>query len=169
GDGRFPDGTESGGQHSKGYVKGAAGGDYDNDGDPDVFVTNYGRSVLYRNNGDGTFSDGTSQARLTADGWARSAGFVDYGNGGNLDLFVCRYLQWSFASNIYCGNKVPNGRSYCHPDNFKPVSNLLFRNNGDGTFADVTQTSRIGESAGKGLGVAFDDFNGGGNLDMHVD
>ncbi len=167
-DGTFTDVTEKAGLRGKGYGMGAAVGDYDNDGDPDLFVTNYGRSVLYRNNGDGTFSDVTSQAKLMADGWATSAGFVDYDNDGNLDLFVCRYLEWGFASNIYCGNKGPNGRSYCHPDNFKPISNLLFRNNGDGTFADVTRTSKIGESAGKGLGVAFADFNGDGYLDISV-
>ena len=167
-DGTFTDVTEKAGLQGKGYGMGAAVGDYDNDGDPDLFVTNYGRSVLYRNNGDGTFSDVTSQAKLMADGWATSAGFVDYDNDGNLDLFVCRYLEWGFASNIYCGNKGPNGRSYCHPDNFKPISNLLFRNNGDGTFADVTRTSKIGESAGKGLGVAFADFNGDGYLDISV-
>src|SRR5438876_10888880 len=144
-DGTFTAVTERAGLQGKGYGMGAAVGDYDNDGDPDLFVTNYGRSVLYRNNGDGTFSDVTSQAKLMADGWATSAGFVDYDNDGNLDLSGCRYLEWGFASNIYCGNKGPNGRSDCHPDNFKPNSNLLFRNNGDGTFADVTRTSKIGE------------------------
>jgi hypothetical protein len=167
-DGTFTDVTRKAGVQGKGYGMGAAAGDYDNDGDCDLFVTNYGGSILYRNNGDGTFSDVTAQAKLIADGWATSAGFFDYDNDGDLDLFVCRYLQWNFASNIFCGNKSPNGRSYCHPDNFKPISNLLFRNNGDGTFTDVTRASRVGESAGKGLGVAFADFNGDGHLDISV-
>ncbi len=167
-DGTFTDVTEKAGVQGKGYGMGAAVGDYDNDGDADLFVTNYGPSILYRNNGDGTFSDVTVQAKLTAEGWGTSAGFFDYDNDGDLDLFVCRYAQWNFASNIFCGNKSPNGRSYCHPDNFKPISNLLFRNNGDGTFADVSQASQIAESAGKGLGLAFADFNGDGYIDINV-
>jgi len=167
-DGTFTDVTAKAGLQGKGYGMGAATGDYDNDGDADLFVTSYGSAVLYRNNGDGTFSDVTADSKLTAQGFLTSAGFLDYDHDGNLDLFVCRYMHWNFASNIYCGNKGEDGRSYCHPDNFKPISSLLFRNNGDGTFADATQSSRIGESAGKSLGLAFADFNNDGLLDISV-
>ena len=167
-DGTFADVTAKAGLQGKGYGMGAATGDYDNDGDTDLFVTSYGSAVLYRNNGDGTFSDVTASSKLTAQGFLTSAGFVDYDHDGNLDLFVCRYMQWSFASNIYCGNKGEDGRSYCHPDNFKPISNLLFRNNGDGTFTDATVTSKIGESPGKSLGLAFADFNNDGLIDINV-
>lgn len=167
-DGTFIDVTAKAGVQGSGYGMGAAVGDYDNDGDADLFVTNYGPSILYRNNGDGTFSDVTAQARLAVEGWGTSAGFFDFNNDGDLDLFVCRYAQWNFSSNIFCGSKSPNGRSYCHPDNFKPITNLLYRNNGDGTFSDVSKASRIGESAGKGLGLAFADFNADGFLDVSV-
>ena len=167
-DGTFADVTAKAGLQGKGYGMGAATGDYDNDGDTDLFVTSYGSAVLYRNNGDGTFSDVTASSKLTAQGFLTSAGFVDYDHDGNLDLFVCRYMQWSFASNIYCGNKGEDGRSYCHPDNFKPISNLLFRNNGDGTFTDTTLSSKIGESPGKSLGLAFADFNNDGLIDINV-
>jgi hypothetical protein len=167
-DGTFADVTAKAGLQGKGYGMGAATGDYDNDGDTDLFVTSYGSAALYRNNGDGTFSDVTASSKLTAQGFLTSAGFLDYDHDGNLDLFVCRYMQWNFASNIYCGNKGEDGRSYCHPDNFKPISNLLFRNNGDGTFTDVTLPSKIGESAGKSLGLAFADFNNDGLLDISV-
>jgi hypothetical protein len=167
-DGTFTDVTTKAGLQGKGYGMGVATGDYDNDGDTDLFVTSYGSAVLYRNNGDGTFSDVTAASKLTAQGFLTSAGFLDYDHDGHLDLFVCRYMQWSFASNIYCGNKGEDGRSYCHPDNFKPISNLLFHNNGDGTFTDATVSSKIGESAGKGLGLAFADFNNDGLLDINV-
>jgi len=167
-DGTFADVTAKAGLQGKGYGMGAATGDYDNDGDTDLFVTSYGFAVLYRNNGDGTFADVTTSSKLNAQGFLTSAGFLDYDHDGNLDLFVCRYMQWNFASNIYCGNKGEDGRSYCHPDNFKPISNLLFRNNGDGTFTDATLSSKIGESPGKSLGLAFADFNNDGLLDISV-
>jgi enediyne biosynthesis protein E4 len=167
-DGTFADVTTKAGLQGKGYGMGAATGDYDNDGDTDLFVTSYGSAVLYRNNGDGTFSDATAASKLTAQGFLTSAGFLDYDHDGNLDLFVCRYMQWNFASNIYCGNKGEDGRSYCHPDNFKPISNLLFHNNGDGTFTDATLSSKIGESPGKSLGLAFADFNNDGLIDINV-
>lgn len=167
-DGTFVDVTTKAGLQGTGYGMGAATGDYDNDGDTDLFVTNYGTGVLYRNNGDGTFSDATASSKLAAQGFLTSAGFFDYNHDGNLDLFVCRYMEWNFASNIYCGSKTEDGRSYCHPDNFKPISNLMFRNNGDGTFVDASRASRIADSPGKSLGLAFADFNNDGLLDISV-
>jgi hypothetical protein len=168
GDGTFVDRTETAGLQGRGYGMGTATADYDNDGDTDLFVTSYGDSVLYCNNGNGTFTDMTAQAKIKVDGWPTSAGFLDYDNDGDLDLFVCRYVQWNFASNIHCGARTPEGRSYCHTDNFKPITNLLFRNNGDSTFTDVSQASQIASSAGKGLGVAFADLNDDGKLDISV-
>ncbi len=167
-DGTFTDVTEKTGLRGKGYGMGAAVGDYDNDGHMDLFVSNFGQSILYRNNGDGTFSDVTTQSKLDVQGWACSAGFFDYNNDGFLDLFVSRYMVWNFSLNIYCGPKIPGGRAYCHPDNFKPISNYLFRNNGDGTFTDVSKASHIADSPGKGLGVAFGDFNNDGFMDVEV-
>ena len=167
-DGTFSDVTEKAGLRGKGYGMGAAVGDYDNDGHMDLFVSNFGQSILYRNNGDGTFSDVTAQSKLDVQGWACSAGFFDYNNDGYLDLFVTRYMVWNFSLNINCGPKIPGGRAYCHPDNFKSISNYLFRNNGDGTFTDVSKISHIADSPGKGLGVAFADFNNDGFMDVEV-
>jgi enediyne biosynthesis protein E4 len=147
---------------------GVAAADYDNDGFTDLFVTNFGDCILYHNNGNGTFSDVSAQAKIKVDGWATSAGFFDYDRDGCLDLFVCRYVQYTFSGNIYCGEKRPGARAYCHPDNFKPISNVLLKNNGDGTFTDVSQTSRVKASEGKGLGVAFADFNNDGWPDISV-
>ena len=118
---------------------GVAVGDYDNDGFPDIYVTGYGGNILYRNRGDGTFENVTAKAGVAASGWSSSAGFIDYNNDGKLDLFVCRYLDWTFQNNIPCGDRTPGARAYCHPDNFKGVTNILYRNNGDGTFTDVSQ------------------------------
>ena len=126
-DGTFTDVTEKAGLRGRGYGMGVATGDYDNDGDTDLLVTNYGEAILYRNNGDGTFADVTAQAKLKTEGWMTSAGFFDFDNDGNLDLFICRYLQWDFAvGNIFCGSTQLTGRGYCHPDKFKPVSSYLF-------------------------------------------
>ncbi len=167
-DGTFTDVTEKAGVKGRGYGMGVAVADYDNDGFPDLFVTTYGGSILYRNNHDGTFADVTVQSKIKTEGWATSTGFFDYDRDGYLDLFVCRYVTWNFAGNIYCGQKKPGERAYCHPDNFKPISNYLFRNNGDGTFTDVSQSTGIKAKEGKGLGVAFADFNNDGWIDINV-
>lgn len=167
-DGTFSDVTEKAGVRGRGYGMGAAVGDFDNDGFEDFLVTNYGSVILYHNNGNGTFTDVTAKAGLKTQGWMSSAGFVDYDNDGKLDLFICRYMVWDFSKNIYCGSRAEGGRSYCHPDMFKPVSNYLFHNNGNGTFADVSEKSHIAASLGKGLGVAFADFNNDGHIDITV-
>ena len=150
------------------YGMGIAVGDYDNDGFEDVYVTNYGGNTLYRNNGDGTFKDVTERAGVRAGGWSTSAGFFDYDNDGKLDLFVARYVDWDFSKNRYCGEKKEGYRAYCHPDNFEPVTNILYHNQGDGTFADVSSKSRLAASSGKGLGVAFADYDDDGFVDVYV-
>ena len=148
------------------YGMGVAAGDYDNDGFADLYVTNYAVNTLYRSNGDGTFSDVTERAGVGAGG--ASAGFFDYDNDGRLDLLVTRYLRWQFTDNRYCGENKPGYRAYCHPDNFDPIGNVLYRNNGDGTFTDVSAASGIGAHEGKGLGVAFADYDRDGFIDVYV-
>jgi enediyne biosynthesis protein E4 len=180
-DGTFTDVTEKAGVRGRGYGMGVAVADYDNDGDEDLLVTGYNGGSLYRNNGGGTFTDITAKAGINIQGqsghpdqlgqlgWMTSAGFFDYDNDGRLDMFICRYLQWDFAvGSVFCGDNRPGGRGYCHPDKFKPVSNLLFKNNGDGTFTDVSEASGVGASAGKALGVAFNDYNNDGWVDIFV-
>ena len=167
--GSFTDVTERAGVRGTGYGMGVATGDYDGDGFVDLLVTMYGGGVLYRNNGDGTFSDATERARLKMEGWATSAGFFDYNRDGCLDLFVCRYMRWDFTTGSrFCGVEGPNGRAYCHPDEFKAIPNYLFRNNCDGTFSDDSGPSGIAASEGKALGVAFEDFDRDGLLDIYV-
>lgn len=170
-DGTFSDVTERAGltgMPQNRYGMGAAVGDYDNDGFQDLYVTNYGANTLYHNEGDGTFTDVTTRAGVPAGGWSASAGFFDYDNDGQLDLFVTRYLEWSFASNRYCGEKKPGYRAYCHPDNFPGLADILYRNNGDGTFTDVSSEAGVASPAGKGLGVAFADFDADGFTDVYV-
>ena len=150
------------------YGMGVAAADYDNDGFTDLYVTNYGTNTLYRNQGDGTFRDVTAAAGVPGGGWSASAGFFDADNDGRLDLFVTRYVEWSFEKNGYCGEKKPGYRAYCHPDNYEPIANILYRNNGDGTFTDVSAKAGIAGSKGKGLGVAFADYDGDGSTDIYV-
>lgn len=166
--GTFTDVTEKAGVRGYGFGMGAAVGDFDNDGFEDLLVTNYGSVILYHNNGNGTFTDVAQRAGLRTEGWMSSAGFFDYDNDGRLDLFICRYVDWKFSKNLVCGSRTDGGRSYCHPDNFKPISNYLFHNNGDGTFTDVSEKAHIAASPGKGLGVAFADFTNRGRLDIVV-
>jgi hypothetical protein len=169
--GAFTDVTEKAGvagMPQNEYGMGVAVGDYDNDGFADIYVTNYGSNTLYRNNGNGTFTDVTPRARVAAGGWSASAGFFDYNNDGSLDLFVTRYVEWTFQNNRYCGEKKPGHRAYCHPDNFEGVTNVLFHNNGDGTFTDVSSKAGIGSAVGKGLGVAFADYDDDGFTDVYV-
>jgi len=170
-DGSFADRTEHAGltgMPQNLYGMGVAAADYDNDGYTDLYVTGVGGSTLYRNKGDGTFEDVTKRASVGAGGWTTSAGFVDYDNDGRLDLFVCRYLEWSFEAERSCGDRNPGGRSYCHPDNYKGVTSLLYRNNGDGTFIDVSQQTGIASQDGKALGVAFADYDADGWIDIYV-
>jgi hypothetical protein len=138
---------------------GVAVGDYDNDGFPDLYVTNVGRNILYHNNGDGTFSDVTAQAGVGGSGWSAGAMFIDYDHDGLLDLFVSRYLTWDFSKDVFCGQVKPGYRSYCHPDQFPPITHLLFHNEGHGRFRDVSIESGIARHPGKGLGVAMNDYD----------
>ena len=117
---------------------------------------------------DGTFTDVTARAGVAAAGWSTSAGFFDYDNDGRLDLFVARYLEWSFDDKRFCGEHKPGGRAYCHPDNYPGIANLLYHNNGDGTFTDVSRKAGIANPQGKSLGVAFADFDGDGWTDIYV-
>jgi hypothetical protein len=168
-DGSFTDVTEKAGLGSAGdtnYGMGVAVGDYDNDGFPDIYVTNYGKNILYHNNGDGTFTDVTAKAGVAAGGWSVSAGFFDYDNDGKLDLFVTRYLDWSPQTSKTCG--TPADPMYCPPGEFPAVSNILFHNRGDGTFEDVSAASGIAAKKGHGLGVAFADYDGDGFTDIFV-
>jgi enediyne biosynthesis protein E4 len=167
-DGTFTDVTEQAGLANAGdtnYGMGVAVGDYDNDGFPDIYVTNYGKNILYHNNGDGTFTDVTAKAGVAAGGWSVSAGFLDYDNDGKLDLFVTRYLDWSLEKSKTCGSEKP---TYCPPGEFPPVSNILYHNRGDGTFEDVSIASGIAAKKGHGLGVAFADYDGDGYTDIFV-
>jgi enediyne biosynthesis protein E4 len=167
-DGSFTDVTEQAGLANAGdtnYGMGVAVGDYDNDGYPDIYVTNYGKNILYHNNGDGTFTDVTAKAGVSAGGWSVSAGFFDYDNDGRLDLFVTRYLDWSVDKSKTCGEKQP---TYCAPGEFPPIANILYHNRGDGTFEDVSVSSGIAARKGHGLGVAFADYDGDGFTDVFV-
>ena len=147
------------------YGMGVAVGDYDNDGYPDIYVTNFGKNILYHNNGDGTFTDVTAKAGVAGGGWSVSAGFLDYDNDGKLDLFVTHYLDWDMKRSKPCGVVV---RQYCPPGEFPSVSNILYHNRGDGTFEDVSVKSGIAASKGNGLGVAFADYDGDGFTDIFV-
>jgi hypothetical protein len=134
---------------------GVAVGDYDNDGLEDTYVTGYGGNTLYHNNGDGTFTDVTKRAGVSAGGWSASAGFFDYDNHGNLDLFVTRYVDWSFRNNRYCGERKPGLRAYCHPDNFKGVTNILYHDNGDGNIYRRFRGGWYRQPSGQRIGRIF--------------
>ena len=165
GNGTFSDTTEAAGMAGRGYAMGVAVGDYDNDGRPDLYVTNYPSNQLFRNQGDGTFRDVTATAGVSGGGWSSSAGFFDYDRDGDLDLFVCRYMQWDF-DDVFCGRSEL--RAYCDPKHFRAISNLLYRNDGDRTFTDATDSSGVGAHPSKGLGVAFNDFDRDGRPDIVV-
>lgn len=168
GDGTFTDTTIPSGLRGEGYGMGVAVGDFNNDGNADIFVTSLGRNNLYRNNGDGTFSDVTERAGVAGGGWSVGACFVDYDRDGHLDLIVIRYVEWDFSSNLYCGDRRNGYRAYCHPDEFKAATHLVYHNNGDGTFTDVSKQCGLGASPGKGLGIAINDFDRDGWPDIVV-
>ena len=164
--GEFEDVTEKAGLQGTGYAMGVAVGDYDNDGNEDLYVTAYGGNKLYHNNGDGTFTDVTTKAGVAGSGFSTSAAWIDIDNDGLLDLLVLRYLDWDFVD-IWCGEHKPGYRAYCHPDTFKPIAPLVFHNDGNGRFTEVSQ--KIGLSKpGKGLGIGIGDYDADGRIDIVV-
>ncbi len=167
-DGSFTDVTEAAGLSKAGignYGMGVAIGDYDNDGYADLFVTSYGKNILYHNNGDGTFTDVTAKAGVAGGGWSVSAGFFDFDNDGHLDLFVTRYMEWDTRRSKACGGAW---QTYCPPAEFPATTNLLYRNRGDGTFEDVSIKSGIAAKKGRALGVSFADYDDDGFTDIFV-
>ncbi len=170
GDGTFTDVTEKAGVGGVGhYGQGVAVGDFDNDGYPDLFVTGYGRAILYRNNGNGTFTDVTAKAGVADESkWSTSAAWVDFDKDGWLDLVVTNYLDWSPQSNEWCGERTPGYRSYCSPNNYHGQKTKLYHNNHDGTFTDVSGKSGIGMAESKGMGVVAGDFNNDGWPDIAI-
>jgi enediyne biosynthesis protein E4 len=167
-DGTFTDVTEKAGVPGGTFGMGVAVGDYDNDGYPDLFVTAYGRPTLYHNNGNGTFTDVTEKAGLAAPGWTTSAAWFDYDNDGRLDLFVCSFVEYSRDTPVFCGSNKFGRRHYCIPRAFKPTPSLLYHNNGDGTFTEVSKDTDIERALGKALGVVATDVNNDGLLDLFV-
>lgn len=172
-DGTFSDVTEKAGVQGTGYGMGAAVADYDNDGDQDLFVAGVHRNQLFRNDGKGRFDDVTESAKLLPSQqaeklWSVAATWLDYDNDGNLDLFVVNYCKWRPELDPYCGAQRAGWRTYCFPDRYEGLPNQLFRNNGDGTFNDVSNASGTGQHIGKGMGVAIADYDGDGWADVFV-
>jgi enediyne biosynthesis protein E4 len=172
GDGTFTDVTEKAGLAGIGYSMGVAAGDYDNDGFVDLYVTGVNRNQLFHNNGNGTFTDVSEKAGVTGivpgigKAWAVAAGWFDYNNDGLLDLLVVNYLNYDLKTASACSvGKLP---TYCSPNDFQGTPNILYRNNGDGTFTDVSAASHIGQYVGKGMGVAFADYDGDGFTDIFI-
>jgi hypothetical protein len=172
GDGTFTDVTETAGLAGVGYSMGVAAGDYDNDGFVDLYVTGFNCNQLFHNNGDGTFTDVTGKAGVSGiipghgKPWSVAAGWIDYNNDGLLDLFVVNYLDYSLSTAHIC--ETDNIVDYCSPNEYRGTPNILYRNNGDGTFTDVSQRSHISQYVGKGMGVAFADYDGDGFTDIFV-
>jgi hypothetical protein len=164
---RFTDVTEKAGVGLRTNGMGAAAGDYDNDGDLDLFVTSFGPETLFRNNGDGTFADVTSQAGVSDDLWSTSAAFLDHDRDGDLDLFVANYLDFTVAGNKLCADPL-GARDYCTPRAYRPVPDRFYRNEGAGRFVDATEASGVSKADGAGLGVAVGDYDNDGWLDLYV-
>ena len=166
GDGIFTDVTDKAGVGDMGYGFSCAVGDYDNDGFPDLYITNFGRNALYRNNGDGTFTDVTMPSGVGDSSWGASAAFADYDNDGHLDLFVANYVQFDIENNPKCG--TIGVRTHCGPGAFQGTASVLYRNNGDGTFSDVTEDAGVWNPNGKGMGVNWCDYDNDADLDLFV-
>ncbi|MFN0112762.1 MAG: CRTAC1 family protein [Blastocatellia bacterium] len=170
-DGTFTDVTEKAGVgcgKMGHFGMGAAAADFDGDGWQDLYVTNYGKNVLFRNKGDGTFSDVTDNAGVAAPNWSTCATWFDYDNDGRLDLFVSSFVQYSLAGSVFCGDNKQGRRYYCIPRVFKPRPSFLFHNDGNGKFSDVSKASGIANALGKSFGAVATDLNNDGLMDLFV-
>ena len=172
GKGMFTDSTDQAGVGDLGYGMGCVFGDYDNDGHVDLYVTNYGSNVLYHNNGDGTFGDVTEKVGVGDERWSTGAVFGDYDNDGDLDLYVCNYVEYDSnrigkmkEASIQAGRAVP---SALNPVAFEPQDNVLYQNNGDGTFTDVSTALGVEAQGGRSLQAIFVDFDLDNDLDLYV-
>src|SRR5437762_1295584 len=145
-----------------------AAGDYDNDGHADLFVAGVYRNILYHNLGNGRFEDATEEAGIKSDKWSVAAGWFDYDNDSWLDLFVVNYAKWTPDYDRFCGDRERNIRVYCHPKYFDGLSNTLYRNRRDGTFEDVSAQAGIAQHIGRGMSVAFADYDNDGLMDVFV-
>jgi hypothetical protein len=164
----FTDVTEAAGVRGLGYAMGAAAADYDNDGHVDLFVAGVRHNQLLRNLGDGRFEDVTKPAGIASGEWAVAGGWFDYDNDGRLDLVIVNYVQWSPATNRSCGDQARGIQIYCDPRVFQGLPNRLYRNRGDGTFEDVSARAGLRAHVGKGMSVAFADFDHDAHLDMFI-
>jgi hypothetical protein len=165
---KFTDVTEQAGLAGIGYSNGVAAADYDNDGNVDLFVAGVFANRLYRNRGDGTFEDVSAKAGIRSDEWSAAAGWFDFDNDGLLDLIVVDYVKWDPAKELFCGDAGRHIRIYCHPTDYPGTTNHLYRNRGDGSFEDVSDRTGISRYVGRGMSVAFNDYDGDGWLDMVI-
>ncbi len=167
GDWRFEDVTQSTGLGHAGYSAGLAVGDFDCDGFPDVFVSCFGPDVLYRNCGDGTFEK-CQQAGVADERWGASAAFFDADNDGLLDLYVCHYAKWTWEDRRWCGDHARNMREYCSPYSVPGEDDVLYRNLGDGHFADATAAMGLARPPARGQGVVAADLDDNGWCDLYI-
>lgn len=166
---RFEDATEKAGLAFSGCSHGATVGDFDNDGYPDLFVTNYGSNILYRNQGDGTFRDVTAGSGLNGPRWSCGASFLDYDGDGTLDLYVSCYSEWDAnAEHPACFDRHGERRVFCSPLSMAPARHYLYRGLGKGVFEDRTEAAGVLRRDGRGLGVVATDLDGDGKVDIYV-